>query len=82
MTSRPRERRGWRWGIYRVVTGPYFGGARVVVWLGQIPLVMIQPDLASKVMYVTILSIAANVESAITDWIEGWKFVAEEYDDA
>jgi hypothetical protein len=28
-------------------------------------------------MYMTILSIAAGIESALTDVVEGWKFVAE-----
>jgi len=47
------------------------------VWVLQIPLVVAMPTIAAAVMYVTILSIAAGIESALTDWVEAWKFVAE-----
>lgn len=73
----PRQRRGWRWTVYRAVTGPWFHGIRLVAWTAQIPVVIARPTLAQLVMYVTILSIAAGIESAFTDWVEGWKFVAE-----
>ena len=43
----------------------------------QIPLVVAKPSIAAAVMYVTILSIAAGVELALTDWIEALKFKDE-----
>lgn len=73
----PRERTGWRWAVYRIVTGPTFHAVRLAVWTLQIPLVLIRPTLATLVMYVTVLSIAAGIESSLTDVVEGWKFVAE-----
>jgi hypothetical protein len=74
----PRERSGWRWTVYRIATGPRFHGCRLIVWIAQLPVVVARPTLAQLVMYVTILSIAAGIESALTDWVEGWKFVAED----
>lgn len=74
----PRRRKGWRWGLYRIVTGPAFPAFRLLIWTLQIPLVVAMPNIAAAVMYVTILSIAAGIESALTDVVEGWKWVAEE----
>jgi hypothetical protein len=48
----------------------------LLIWMLQIPLVVAKPSIAAAVMYVTILSIAAGIESALTDVVEGWKFVA------
>ena len=74
----PRERKGWRWALYRAVTGPVFPAIRLVVWTLQIPLVVAIPSIAAAVIYVTILLIAAGVESAFTDWVEALKFQQEE----
>jgi len=61
-----------------VVTGPVFPAIRLVIWTLQIPLVLARPSVASLVTYLTILSIAAGIESALTDFVEAWKFVAED----
>lgn len=74
----PRQRSGWRWALYRVVTGPRWPGVRLLIWIAQIPIVALRPTLADKIMYVVQLSIAAGIESAMTDWVEAWKFVEEE----
>ena len=61
-----------------MVTGPVLPAIRLTIWLLQIPLVLAMPSVAAAVTYLTILSIAAGVESALTDFVEAWKFVAEE----
>lgn len=74
----PRERDGWRWALYRAVTGPLFPAVRLAIWMLQIPLVVAMPSVAAAVMYVTILSIAAGVESSLTDYVEALKFQEDE----
>jgi hypothetical protein len=64
-----------RW-IYDFVTGPRFGAYRLAAWVVQIP-IAITTSLQSSVAYLVFLSLAALVESALTDVIEGWKFTEE-----
>jgi hypothetical protein len=54
---------------------------RLLIWTLQIPLVIAMPNVAAAVMYVTILSIAAGIESALTDWIEALKFKEDKLPD-
>ena len=63
--------------LYRAATGPMFPAVRLIVWTLQIPLVVALTNVAAAVMYVTILSIAAGIESPLTDSVEGWKLVAK-----
>ncbi len=72
------ERQGWRWTLYQAVTGPRFPLVRLAIWAMQIPLIVMMPTIAAAVMYVTILSIAAGIESSLTDWVEALKFRQDE----
>ena len=63
--------------IYGWVTGPWFGGVRLLAWLVQIPIAVATP-LKQSVVYLVFLSLAALVESALTDMVEGWKFKQEQ----
>jgi hypothetical protein len=69
-----------RRSLYYLVTGPRFPSIRALVWAVQIPLAIATP-LKESVVYLVFLSLAALVESALTDAIEGWKFVKEDDDD-
>jgi hypothetical protein len=66
--------------LYDLVTGPKFPSIRALVWTVQIPLAVATP-LKESVVYLVFLSLAALVESALTDVIEGWKFVQEDDND-
>lgn len=66
--------------IYLGVTGPRFPTIRLLFWVAQMPPALIFTWLSSSVRYVTILSLAALIESAGTDVVEAWKFTEEAVD--
>lgn len=69
---------GLKHRIYRIVTGPRFPLVRLVFWLSQAPPAVIYTWLAESVRYLVVLSLAALIESALTDVVEAWKFTEEQ----
>lgn len=64
--------------LYSVLTGPWFPGVRLLAWCLLVPAVMIWAWLKESVTFLVIISIAAGIESALTDVIDGAKHVVEE----
>lgn len=57
-----------------IVAFRWFHSVRLVVWIGQFPLVFAwHPELKQSIAYVIFLSIAALVESALSDVYNAWE---------
>lgn len=63
--------------LYCYVTGPKFALHRLCFWAVQIPPAVALSWLNQSVKYLVFLSLAALIESALTDMIEGWKYTSE-----
>ena len=67
--------------IYDFVVGPKFPTVRLVIWAVQVPPAIVYTALAQSVTYVVFLSLAALIESSLTDVVEAWKFEEERDND-
>ncbi len=67
--------------IYDFVVGPVFPSVRLAIWAVQVPPAIVMSALNSSVSYLVFLSLAALIESALTDVVEAWKFEEERDDD-